>query len=107
MRRWEILADRGDEIKNFIDVMWDFAQDLAAEFASRSNLSADDQAALETELYNGIVGNSFQYLRNIPEAIVGFYDRESEVIVLEEVEYRRPATAVSRRSWGEIKKEML
>ena len=105
--RWEILADRGNEIKNFLDIMRDFTQELAAEIATRENLSDEERDTLAAVLYNDIVGNSWQYLSDVPQTLTGFYDREREILNIEGLEFRRPgATAVRNKSWGEIKREM-
>ena len=79
---------------------------MAQEVASRENLSDEEHSALRTEIRLEILGNASWFFRNVPLEQVGFYDRRSDFIILDGAVYYRYVTAVSRRSWGEIKREV-
>ena len=113
---WQTLAKRGDQTRNLIDLIYAFAVEYVDITSAGKGLSDVEISSIRTDLYNGTVESFFPYLFNPRETRVGIYDRELEAIIIlygwdgfrgEGYAYfRAPAiTAVSSRSWGEIKQQ--
>ena len=112
---WQTLSKRGDQTRNLIDFIYAFAVEYVDITSAGKGLSDVEISTIRTDLYNGIVESFFPYYFNPRFERVGIYDRERETITIldgwggfrgEGFAYFRAATGVSRRSWGEIKREM-
>ena len=93
-----MLTDRGP----YLEVLTEIARALGEQ-----GENFDRFVAIFLETY---LTQARRYDWAYVEALVhtaGFYDQDKDVIIFDRETYRRSATAINRRSWGEVKKTML
>ena len=101
----EIHTDRGP----YSDVILELGMALAQRLADEAGISDEDYPAFEEQFLADFLGGLDEStLTGGPpyDPLEGQYGEDSGVLVLEDEEFTRSATAVSGISWGRIKQSM-